>query len=341
MLLNNKARSYLNAYLDGLASSNGVSSTERYFALSDPKEMRLRDAMLESNDFLSMIVVEDVDQIAGQVVNVGNPGLFTGRKAEGRFRRKVGVDGNTYTLKETDSGAALTYQMLSVWANAGSEDEFFNRMQAFTNKSFSLDMLRIGFNGKSAADNTEPKDNPNGEDVNIGWHEIVRDYNAKQIVTDAVTLGKGSDFSSLDAMASALINTLIPQEFRNDPRLTVLVGADLVAAEQYRLYQAADRPTEKIAAQMLSDSIAGRKAMVPPFFPGKRMAITMLDNLHIYTQRGTRYRKAEFSDDRKQFENSYLRMEGYAVETPELYAAYDESAVTIGDVEKLTGGAEE
>ncbi|CAM4406474.1 Phage major capsid protein, P2 family [Klebsiella africana] len=33
-----------------------------------------------------------------------------------------------------------------------------------------------------------------------------------------------------------------------DPRLVVLVGADLVAAEQYRLYQATDRPTEKIAA---------------------------------------------------------------------------------------------
>ena len=114
----------------------------------------------------------------------------------------------------------------------------------------------------------------------------------------------------------------------------MLVGADLVAAEQYRLYQKADRPTEKIAAQMLSDSIAGRPAMVPPFMPGKRMTVTTLANLHIYTQRGTRQRKAEFVEDRKQFENKYLRNEGYAVEYPELYAAIDESAVTIGEIKE-------
>ncbi|MCU3058714.1 P2 family phage major capsid protein, partial [Enterobacter hormaechei subsp. steigerwaltii] len=42
---------------------------------------------------------------------------------------------------------------------------------------------------------------------------------------------------------------------------------------QYRLYQAADRPTEKIAAQMLGSTIAGRPAIIPPFMPGKRMVV--------------------------------------------------------------------
>jgi hypothetical protein len=62
------------------------------------------------------------------------------------------------------------------------------------------------------------------------------------------------------------------------------------------------------------------------------MVVTMLPNLHIYTQRNTRQRKNEFVDDRKQYENKYLRNEGYAVETPELYAAIDENAVTIGEL---------
>ncbi len=44
------------------------------------------------------------------------------------------------------------------------------------------------------------------------------------------------------------------------------------------------------------------------------MVVTPLSNLHIYTQRNTRMRKAEFVEDRKQFENKYLRNEGYAVE---------------------------
>lgn len=78
--------------------------------------------------------------------------------------------------------------------------------------------------------------------------------------------------------------------------------------------------------------------MVPPFMPGKRMVVTMLPNLHIYTQRNTRQRKNEFVDDRKQYENKYLRNEGYAVETPELYAAIDEDAVTIGELTEPTEG---
>ncbi|QUT16158.1 phage major capsid protein, P2 family [Rahnella inusitata] len=334
MILNAKARGFLKQFGAGLAAANGLDNGEesKYFALSDPKETQLRDALLESSDFLNWITVADVDQLSGQVVSVGASGLHTGRIAEGRFRRNIGVSGNEYKLVETDSCAALRWDLLSVWANAGSEEEFFQRVQSFTNQAFALDMLRIGFNGKSIAADTDYKTNPNGEDVNIGWHEIVRKIAKSQIMTDAVTLDQGGDYKSLDAMASDLINAKIPQEYRNDPRLVVLVGADLVAAEQYRLYQAADRPSEKIAAQMLQDSIAGRQAIIPPFMPGKRMVVTTLNNLHIYTQRNTRQRKAEFVEDRKAYENKYLRNEGYAVEYPELYAAIDESAVTIGKV---------
>ena len=335
MQLNQRARQYIDSYSAQLSQSYNVNDTSRYFSLTDPKETLLRDALLERADFLNMITVVDVDQLQGQVVAVGNPGIFTGRTEGGRFIRPTGVSGNEYKLVETDSGAALTWAMLSVWANAGDENEFFQRMQDFTNQSFALDMLRIGFNGKSVAKSTDPTANPNGEDVNYGWHELVRKYKeGQQIISTPITLDEQGDYKSLDAMASDLINTKIPQQYRNDPRLVVLVGADLVAAEQYRLYQKADRPTEKIAAQMLSDSIAGRPAMVPPFMPGKRMTVTTLANLHIYTQRGTRQRKAEFVEDRKQFENKYLRNEGYAVESPELYAAIDESAVTIGEIKE-------
>lgn len=339
MQLNKHARAFAAAYAAGLAKNYGVESAGRYFALSDPQEIVLRSAMLESVEFLNMITALDVDQLSGQVVSVGASALYTGRSETGRFTRRIGVSGNEYKLAETDSCTALLWSLLSVWANAGDEEEFFQKVQEFSNATFALDMLRIGFNGKEVAKTTDAEKNPNGEDVNIGWHQRMKTFEeGKQIVTDAVTLGEGGDYRSLDAMASDLINTKIPQQYRNDPRLVVLVGADLVAAEQYRLYQAADRPTEKIAAQMLASTIAGRQAIVPPFMPGKRMIVTPLSNLHIYTQRGTRQRKFEFVEDRKQYENKYLRMEGYAVEEPELYAAFDESAVTIGNVAEPAEG---
>ena len=340
MHLNNRARDLLDKYSVGMAEQMGTRDPSRFFSLNDPQENALRLAMLESVEFLEMITCLDVDQLSGQVISVGASRLHTGRNAAGRFVRQVGVDGNTYDLVETDSCAALRWDLLSVWANAGKEEnEFFNLVQSFSTQIFALDMLRIGFNGAHRAATTDAEANPNGEDVNIGWHERMKTLlDGNQIMNDEVVLDQAGDYKSLDAMAQDLINAKIPAQYRNDPRLVVLVGADLVAAEQYRLYQAADRPTEKIAAQMLGSTIAGRKAIIPPFMPGKRMVVTPLSNLHIYTQRNTRQRKARFEDDRKQYENSYLRNEGYAIEVPELYAAIDESAVTIGAVSEPAEG---
>ncbi len=42
-----------------------------------------------------------------------------------------------------------------------------------------------------------------------------------QIMTDPVVLDAAGDYTSLDAMASDLINAKIPAQFRNDPRLVV------------------------------------------------------------------------------------------------------------------------
>ncbi|MBI0776745.1 phage major capsid protein, P2 family [Escherichia coli] len=267
MHLNNRARDLLDKYSAGMAQHFGARDTSRYFSLNDPQENALRLALLESVEFLNMITCLDVDQLSGQVISVGSSVLHTGRSENGRFIRRVGVDGNDYSLVETDSCAALRWDLLSVWANAGKdENEFFNLVQAFTTQAFALDMLRIGFNGKSRAKTTDPEANPNGEDVNVGWHERMKTLlGGNQIMTDPVVLDEAGDYKSLDAMASDLINAKIPAQFRNDPRLVVLVGADLVAAEQYRLYQAADRPTEKIAAQMLGSTIAGRQAIIQDY----------------------------------------------------------------------------
>ncbi|HGY9166315.1 TPA: P2 family phage major capsid protein, partial [Escherichia coli] len=85
---------------------------------------------------------------------------------------------------------------------------------------------------------------------------------------------------------------LIAEQFREDPRLVVLVGAELAAHQRLKLFNAADRPSDVNAAQMATSSVAGRFAFIPPFMPGKRLAVTTLDNLHIYTQAITRWFRA-------------------------------------------------
>ena len=336
--LSARAEQMLQSFTAALAKSYGVQHTAKMFAITPPKETLLRQALLESSEFLRLVNVKDVQQTTGQVISTGKPGIYTGRKKGGRFSRSLGVSGNEYKLAETDSGSFLDYDTLTNWANSGSEDEFFQLIQAFSNEQFALDMLRVAFNGVSVAEDTDPEKNPNGEDVNIGWHQIVKTRTPTQIITDAVTLGgAGADYVSLDAAVTDLLHTCILEHYRNDPNLCVLISGDLIGKDATTMMNMVDRPTEKVAAQLINRNIAGKQVYTPPFMPEGRLIITTLSNLHIYTQAGTRKRKADWSDDRKQFENNYLRMEGYAVEHDELYAAFDKITLA-GEVAAPEGG---
>lgn len=334
-----QAEQRLNKYCDALAKAYGIdiSKLEKQFSVTGPVETTLRSALLASVEFLGLITCLDVDQIKGQVVQVGVGQLYTGRKKGGRFKGEVGVDGNTYELTATDSCASLSWATLCTWANAGNEGEFIKLVGEFVNTAFALDMLRVGWNGTSAAESTNPESNPLGQDVNKGWHQLAREWkDGSQIIKAAEGKklyfdpdGKG-DYKTLDEMASDLINTTIDPLFQQDPRLVVLVGTDLVAAAQAKLYSEATKPSEQIAAQQLAKSIAGRKAYIPPFFPGKRMVVTTLDNLHCYTQRGTRKRKADDNQDSMSFDNQYWRMEGYALGEHKAYGGFEEADIEIG-----------
>ncbi|WP_421242947.1 phage major capsid protein, P2 family [Aeromonas enteropelogenes] len=344
-----QAEKCLTHYNDLLAKAFNVSAPAltKQFSVSEPMEMVLRKALLDSSDFLSQITCLDVDQIAGQVVQVGVGGLYTGRKVDGRFRRSAGVDGHKFALVETDSCVRIDWSTLCTWANAGNPGQFVQLMSDFTNQSFALDMLRVGFNGTHIADDSDPETYPLGEDVNKGWQQLAREWNDGSQIIAADEGDKlyfdpdgAGDYATLDEMASDLINTTIHPAYRNHPRLVVVVGTGLIAASQAKLYSEATKPTEQIAAQQLDKSIAGRKAYVAPFFPANGMWVTTLANLHIYTQRGTRKRKAEDKDETKGFENSYWRMEGYAIGDYLAFGSYEENDIEIGPRPAAPAGGE-
>lgn len=320
-----------------LFHQNFVSNARKFgnsFTISDPSENLLRVAMMQSSWMMEQITIADVAQAVGQAISVGDNSLYTGRALDGRFRNTAPLNGTAYELIETDSCASISYDKMSLLIHSGSgtQDEFNQKMSDFFSRAFTLDMLKVGFNGQFAALDTKPNENPKGEDVNTGWHAIAREFNSgSQVITKPTTIGEAGDFKHLDALASYLINELIPEGFREDPRLVVMVGAELAASERLKLFNGAASPSDRASAQMLNSSIAGRFAFVPPFMPGRRVAITTLDNLHIYTQKETRIFKAGFNEDKKVYEHSYLRQEGYALGDGFMYAAMDENALTLKD----------
>ena len=95
------AEKSLNQFCSELAKAYQVEqpALAKMFSVVGPMETTLRKAILASVEFLGLITCLDVDQITGQVVQVGVGQLYTGRKKGGRFKGEVGVDGNKYELK--------------------------------------------------------------------------------------------------------------------------------------------------------------------------------------------------------------------------------------------------
>ncbi|SHO57883.1 phage major capsid protein, P2 family [Vibrio quintilis] len=324
-MLNAISTQYLQEFTSAVASAASVSSDKKMFAITPVMETKLRDAIKTSHAFLGLIHTALVAQIKGQVIDVGLDGLATGR-ADGRFSVDVDQRGNTYELVKTDSGSHVKWEEMTQWANSGNKGEWLNLMKASIAKRFALDMLRIGFNGTHIATITDPKKYTKGQDVNKGWLTIVKEKVPAQVLASAKLDPTGKtpgSYKNLDSLAQDLINTTIAEEFRQDDDLVVIVGSSLVAAEQHRLLEAADKPTEHRAAQALAKTMAGKKAYVPPFFPSNGIWITNLKNLQILTQSGTQWRKQENNDDRLRYESNHIRMEGYAVGNMNKFAAIE------------------
>lgn len=323
--LNPLAAACLTQYSAQVLSNAGAPEGTKQFNLTPPMETKLRQAIMMADAFLNMVALLPVQQIKGQVVDVGNDGLSTGRAAD-RFSVEVGQDGNTYELVKTDSGAHINWETMTQWANSGSKDEWLKMMKNAISRRFALDMLRVGFNGTSIAAITDPVANPLGQDVNKGWLTIVKEKKPEQVLESAKLDASGKTaggYKNLDSLVQDLINTTIAPEHRQDPDLVVLVGSDLVAAEQHRLLESANTPTEHKAAQQLAKTIAGKQAYTPSFFPATQVWVTNTKNLQILTQEGTQWRRQENNQDKLRFENNHIRMEGYAVGNMKKFAAIE------------------
>ncbi|EMG7550205.1 phage major capsid protein, P2 family [Vibrio alginolyticus] len=329
-MLNAISTQYLQEFSSTMLTSAGASAGQTMFNLTPPMETKLRQAIMQSDAFLGMIAMLPVQQIKGQVVDVGNDGLSTGRGNNERFSVEVGQSGNTYELVKTDSGAHILWETMTQWANSGSKNEWLKMMQNAISRRFALDILRVGFNGTSAATVTDPVANPLGQDVNKGWLTIAKEKKASQVLASAQldpTGAAADSYKNLDSLVQDLINTTIAPEHRQDPDLVVLVGSNLVAAEQHRLLEAANTPTEHKAAQQLAKTIAGKKAYQAPFFPADQVWVTNTKNLQVLTQEGTQWRKQKNDEDTLRFKQNHIRMEGYAIGNLNKFAAIE--SVTV------------
>lgn len=321
--MRNETRKLFNDFQNRLATLNGVESVGAKFTVEPSIQQTLETRMQESSEFLNSINVIGVNEQQGEKLGLGISGTIAGRTDTNQNDRQptdpTDMEGSSYFCKQTNFDTALRYGKLDAWAKF---QDFQTRIRDAILKRQALDRIMIGFNGTSAAAQSDRIANPLLQDVNIGWLQKMRDHAAERVMTEVVdasgkiTIGTSGDYKNLDALVYDMVNTLIDPWYQDDTELVVLTGRKLLSDKYFPLVNSDLVPTEKTAADMMISQkrIGGLQAVRVPHFPANTIMVTRLDNLSLYWQEGSRRRNIIDNPKRDQIENYESSNDAYVVE---------------------------
>ena len=326
-----------------ISTTYGVSAEEvkHQFSVNPTITQTIYEKIRDSAEFLQMINMVPVEQIKGEKVNLEVNQLVTSRtdltqaNAERTPVDPSSLANKFYELFETEADVRINWNKIDTWSKF---PDFFNRFMDHVNHARALDKITIGWHGIQADAQTDPATNTLGQDVNKGWLQILREFNGgSQVISEIVpasgkvTIGASGDFANLDALVSDM-KYAIPQRLRNRGQLVVMLGEDLVAAQEGKYWaKQGETPTEKLLVTMaqVRATYGGLPAYVPTNFPEKGILITTFENLSIYYQDSSLRRSVKNKEEVKAIQDFYSVNEGYVVEDEEKAVYVESDSVEI------------
>lgn len=324
-----ETRELFNAYLEGQAELNGVAVStvqgEKAFSIDPSIQQKLITKEQESSSFLAAINIVPVTEMKGEKLGLGISGPIASRtNTDAADRAPVEthtLDSDGYECRKTNSDTFIKYATLDMWAKF---PDFETRIRDNITRRQALDRIMIGFNGTSAAATTNKVANPLLQDVNIGWLEKYRLFQAGARVLDTgkvankVRVGTGAniDYKNINALVVDAVHGLMPSWSRKDTALVAILGDELEHDTFFPLIDSNLVPTETLAADLIISAkrIGGKAARAVPFFPGNAIFITRLDNLSIYEQEGKRRRTVVDNAKRDRVETYQSSNDDYVIE---------------------------
>ncbi|MFS0709914.1 phage major capsid protein, P2 family [Brevundimonas sp. 2P06AA] len=304
--------------------AEGTVIGEKQFAVEPSVQQRLIEKQRESSAFLGMINVVPVDEQSGEKLGLGVAGTLAGRTdtdvKDRDTRDPTTLDADRFECKQTNFDSHVTYAKLDLWAKF---KDFQIRMRSQVVQQQARDRIMIGWNGLIAAKQTDRVANPLLQDVNVGWLEQIRQnrpthvFDTGAVAPDKIVIKKtGGDYRNLDALVYDAIAKFLPEWVQGDTELVCIVGAGLLHEKYFPMVDGEDKPSEKIAADILMSkkSLGGKQVVQVPFFPAGTILVTRLDNLSIYEQEGTRRKTIVDNAKRNRVETYELVNEAYVVE---------------------------
>ena len=329
----------LNAYVQTVAAQNDTDDATEKFNVSPSGTQKIIAAIRESNWFLKKVNIIPVKNQKGESIGLGVTGMIASRtdtSGDGERKPKdhTALGSMPYMCEQTNFDTAIRYAKLDAWAH----NKNFNSLLSKANRDqIDANKITIGWYGESVAVNTDAQANPNGEDVNKGWYQAMRDHNAERLIKEGETagevrIGEGGDFINLD-LAVLETKNLLHDACENDANLVAIIGSDLLAYDKAKFYEAhGNTPSEKgkIQEMQVIGTYGGLPAVKVPGFPSTGIMVTSYDNLSIYIQDGSIRRSTGKKNDAKdQIENFESMNMAYVLEEKGKAAAIEFKNVKI------------
>lgn len=323
-----ETRKLFNQYRADMAKLNGADNAAEQFTVAPSVEQKLEQRVQESSDFLMNVNSYGVRDLKGEKIGLSVGTTIASRTDTTQSDRvptdPTALDNVEYECKKTDFDTALRYAKIDQWSKFL---EFQTKVRDAIIKQQSRDRLMIGFNGQSAAANTNRAANPLLQDVNIGWLKKLQTNAAARYITEGanagqIRVGAGGDYASLDELVYDMRSSLLQPWYARDNSFIACCSSDLLDEKYFPIIAAhAVTPTENEALnRMLSaKKLGGLAPAEVPFCPGRTIFITMLgkqggSNLSIYWQEGSRRRTIVDNAKRDQIENYESVNEAYELE---------------------------
>ncbi|WP_258580400.1 phage major capsid protein, P2 family [Acinetobacter baumannii] len=328
--MQNLTREKYTATVEKIALANNIADPSKKFSVEPSIAQKMVEAVQQSSEFLKKINIQPVGELEGEAIGLNQGSTIAGRtNTKGGTPRKpvdpTGLESNKYKCAKTDFDVALRYEKMDAWARF---PDFYAKWKAFVERAIALDMIMIGWHGKSVAVTTDRNANPLLQDVNIGWLEKIRTmapaHHMKEVVAGSgkVVVGPTGDYKNLDAVVTDVVNNLISEIHQDDTDLVVICGRQLLNDKNFPLVNNSKDNTDTLAGQILlsQKQIGGLPAARVPFFPEDAFLVTSFDNLSIYFQETGKRRQVTDNSSMDQVEEYQSSNDAYVIETYEKVA---------------------
>lgn len=337
--MKNTTRILLNGFVSHIALINNVEDATKQFTVDPVVEQNLEEVIQQSSEFLQSVSIVPVSAQSGDKVGIGVSRTIAGRTntAAGNRRKATSAadssDLGRYFCYQTNFDYGIRYSLLDAWAH---RPEFQTLIRDAIAKQQGRDRIMIGWNGLTAAIETDREAFPLLQDVNEGWLHKIRTHAPDHVIDDgdltddpdkAIYVADGVmspepnadvDYNTLDLLVTDATNELIDEIHQEDPDLVVIVGRRLVQDKYFNIQKETGNTATEIEATdrilRSTKQIGGLPAVRVPFFPANALLVTTLENLAIYVQEGTRRRELKDESDLDQISNFESVNEAYVVE---------------------------